>query len=488
MTLLQSDRLGAVVPQLVCRPPDVVSLDAAEEAIELADAYGVCGGYPLDESQRYTLRTALGERADGTWAASTVCDTEPRQNGKNDTINARELAGLVLFGEQLIIHTAHEFPTANESFLRLEAVFANWDDLRKLVRRIRYGNGEQAIEMVSGGRLKYKARTGGGAREFAGADLIVFDEHQHVQPAHIAAAAPARIANPNSQAWYSGSGGLTTSANSWRMRRRALSDDPGRFAYVEHTAEQVSLDGDGRVLSVRPDPMDRDAWAAANPAYGRRISDESMLDMYEELGPEQFSRECLCVWDPEPFVDEGTWVLPQLDYERGCSTAKIDGPMTLAVAVSPHNREWCALAGAGKSTAGGVHAGVLRYDRGTGWLVEELTRWGTRVAVAKDSAAASLIPELTKAGITVDEYTSAQQGAAFGQLFDLTIKGEFTHPSQTELDVAVRHAELRLTEGGVSVLSPKRSTVDISPLVAVTLAASKHLEPSSTAEPEAMWL
>jgi hypothetical protein len=41
----------------------------------------------------------------------------------------------------------------------------------------------------------------------------------------------------------------------------------------------------------------------------------------------------------------------------------------------------------------------------------------------------------------------------------------------------VKHAELRLTEGGVSVLSPKRSSVDISPLVAVTLAASKHLQP-----------
>jgi hypothetical protein len=169
-------------PQILHRPPDVVSLAAAEEAIELADAYGVCDGHPLDESQRFTLQVALGERADGTWAAATVADFEPRQNGKNDTCNARELAGLILFGERLIIHTAHEFPTANESFLRLVAVFENWDDLRAKVARIRYANGEQGIELLSGQRLKYRARTGGSGRGFAKADLTVYDEAQHSRP------------------------------------------------------------------------------------------------------------------------------------------------------------------------------------------------------------------------------------------------------------------------------------------------------------------
>jgi hypothetical protein len=144
-------RLGVQEPQILHLPPDVVSLAAAEEAIELADAYGVCDGFPLAESQKITLRGGLGERADGSWAASTVGDFGPRQGtGKNDKIAARELAGLILFGERLIIHTAHEFPTANESFLRMVAVFENWDDLRRRVARIRYANGEQGIEFCRG--------------------------------------------------------------------------------------------------------------------------------------------------------------------------------------------------------------------------------------------------------------------------------------------------------------------------------------------------
>jgi hypothetical protein len=146
MRSLLSERLGVQVPTVLHSPPDVVSLAAAEDAIELADAYGVCDGYPLAESQKLTLRNGGGERADGLWAATRIADFGPRQGtGKNDKIAAWELAHLLLFGTELILHTAHEFPTANESFLRLVAVFENWDDLRAKVARIRYANGEQGI-------------------------------------------------------------------------------------------------------------------------------------------------------------------------------------------------------------------------------------------------------------------------------------------------------------------------------------------------------
>src|SRR5690349_20880409 len=142
MSLLLDARLGSQDPVIQHLPPGVRSLAAAEEAIELADAYLICDGNPLAESQKITLRGSLGEREDGSWAASRVGDFGPRQGtGKNDKIAARELAGLILFGEQLQIHTAHEFPTANESFLRLVRVFEDHDDLRRRVARLRYANG-----------------------------------------------------------------------------------------------------------------------------------------------------------------------------------------------------------------------------------------------------------------------------------------------------------------------------------------------------------
>ena len=150
MTTLQSDALtGVQRPQILHLPPNVHSLDAAKEAIELADAVGMT----LDESQRFTLNCWLGEQADGLWSAFEIADIEPRQNGKGDTIQARELAGLFVFGERLQIHTAHEFPTANEAFLRMVNVIDANPDLSRKVQKIRYANGEQGIELRNGERL-----------------------------------------------------------------------------------------------------------------------------------------------------------------------------------------------------------------------------------------------------------------------------------------------------------------------------------------------
>src|SRR5262245_61445927 len=124
---MSSKRRGSLEPQIVHAPPRAVSLVDAERAVALANAYGLAGGEELDESQSLMLRLAMGRRRDGKWAAATVGNFEPRQAGKNDTVAARELAGLILLEERLIIHTAHEFPTANEAFLRMAEVFQTWD-------------------------------------------------------------------------------------------------------------------------------------------------------------------------------------------------------------------------------------------------------------------------------------------------------------------------------------------------------------------------
>lgn len=462
-------RQGSTSPQIILPPVDVHSLAAAEEAIELADAYGVADGYPLDDSQRFTLRAALGEARDGRWAAATVADFEPRQSGKNDTLAARELAGLVLFGERLIIHTAHEFPTANESFLRLVSVFENWDDLRKKVARIRYANGEQGIEFLSGQRLKYRARTGGSGRGFAKADLVVYDEAQHLQAEHVAASGPARLANPNTQSWYMGSGGLTTSRNAWRLRRRALSGEAGRFAYVEHTAEQVSLVG-GQIVSVRPDVLDRDAWALSNPAYGRRISDESLMSLYDELGPDLFGRECLCLWDAEPGESGGplrreVWAAVQ------DPTASPAGLMAIGVDATPDQSHASIVVASAQAVE------LIENLPFTAWLVPRIMEMrersrdllGASVAVDPSGPAGFVIPALKIANVPVVEVTGQKMGQACAEMFTAVSEGRLRVRPSVVLDAAVASSRSQ-ARGDAWIWSRKDSNADISPLVAATLA------------------
>jgi hypothetical protein len=66
-------------------------------------------GLHLDEWQQNVIIGSLGEVRPGKWAAFEVGAVVPRQNGKGSILEARELAGMFLFDEKLIIHSAHDF-------------------------------------------------------------------------------------------------------------------------------------------------------------------------------------------------------------------------------------------------------------------------------------------------------------------------------------------------------------------------------------------
>ena len=481
---LLSVRLGVVEPQIVHLPPDVASLAAAEEAIELADAYGICDGYPLAESQRITLRGALAERADGSWAATRVGDFGPRQGaGKTDKIHARELAGLILFGERLIIHSAHEFPTANEAFLRLVGVFENWDDLRRKVKHIYYANGAQSIELFSGQRLLYKTRTGGNVRGFSKADLVVYDEAQMLGRAAVAASGPSKLANPNAQSWFAGSGGMETSAVAWEIRRAAILGTGGRLAYTEATAETVTV-VDGKIRSASPDPADLDAWYRGMPGLGRWVTEESMRAVFDELGPDAFARECLCVWDPEPGT-VGDQVIP-LERWHACLDARsaFAGPPVFAVDVTP-DRSRTSIAAAGVRADGLPHVEIVENRPGTGWaagrLAELKAKWRPKRLLADASGpAGSLIGEAAALGVEIEAVSTREYAASCGRLFDWVSEGFLRHRGDPLLEQALLGATKR-SVGDAWLWDRRTALIDISPLVAATLAVGAVAGPAPVA-------
>ena len=460
---------GVAEPQILHLPPDVVSHDAATEAIELAESVGLF----LDESQRLKLRHFMGTRPDGRWAGTECADIESRQNGKGDTMIARQLYGLFVREETLQIATAHEFPTANEAFLRLVSWIDSSDELSSMVARVRYANGEQGVELLNGCRLKYRARTGGSGRGFAGVSTIYYDEAMYLTDAHMAASRPALITHPDSQVWYASSAGLASSAPMWRLRRRALGGSGGRLAYCEHTAEQVSLDSSGNVQSVRPDPDDRRAWALANPTLGDRISVEAVESERASMSSEMFLRERLGVWDPELGASGRVW--PEDVWQR-CS--KVDnepsGRMHLGVAATP-DRTAASIAFAG----GGVVELALDANRrrvpvAFGALAADVIRIAREldamVMIDPAGPAGFILPELESAYVPVTKLTGQAMGQACGWLYSAVNDGSFRVRKNPELDSAVAGARQQ-DKGDVWVWARKDSTVDVSPLEAVTLAA-----------------
>jgi len=58
--------------------------------------------------------------------------------------------GLFLFGERLIIHSAHQFDTSKEAFNRILMLIENAPDLDKEVARVSRSHGEEGVELLRG--------------------------------------------------------------------------------------------------------------------------------------------------------------------------------------------------------------------------------------------------------------------------------------------------------------------------------------------------
>jgi hypothetical protein len=364
-----------------------------------------------------------------------------------------------MFGERLIIHTAHEFRTAREHFRRMRDLIETCDELRRNVLKVATANGNESIELRSGARLVFAARTSGGGRGLTG-DLVWLDESQRLSSDAIAALTPALAAVPNPQVWYTGSACLPGSDVQHSVVRRGRSDDPGRLFYADWGADPGV------------DVTDRDEWYAANPALGIRIDPEfleAQIRSTAELGT-LFAREHLGVHDM-PDVDAGVFG-PGVWAACADPTSKIVGLPVVALDVSP-GMGWASFAGAGRRADGLAHVELIERAPGTGWVVTAalgITRaQRTPLWVDPRSPAAALIADLRRAGVDVEEMPAGEFPRACVGLQRAVTEGSVRHLGDPKLDVAQSGAAVR-TAGDSWVWGRASSSVDISPLVAVTVA------------------
>jgi hypothetical protein len=452
---------GEQQPRLWHVPEHVSS--AGEEAVELAARAGL----HLDPWEQFVLDGALGERPDGKWAAWEVGLNVPRQNGKGAVLEARELAGPILFGEKLLIHSAHEQATSSEHFLRLLALFEEAEFTSRMLRPIR-GKGSEAILFKNGARILFKTRTGGGGRGLSG-DFVGLDEAMILPEATTSALVPtmaARSISGNPQLWYSGSAVDQTTMDHGvvfaRVRERGMAGEP-RLAYFEWSADaenpaQVSDE-------MRADPF---VWAQANPGLGIRISAEHVGAEAGALGQRAFAVERLGVGDwPATDGTAGQVISDAAWAARLDLSAKSAEPLGLALDVNPE-RTWAAIGAAD----GNRFVKVLEHRAGTGWLVDRAValaeQFSVPVFVDEKGPAASFIGDLEEAGVRVERVNGQEYAQACGEFYDGVDQGTMSHEGSPELTAAVKGAVKRPL-GDAWAWSRKNSGVDITPLVSCTL-------------------
>lgn len=461
---------------------------AGQECIDLAEDAKLY----LDPWQQLAMHHSLVEDDEGRWAALDVVLNVARQNGKGGFLEARQLGEVILFGGQLVIHTAHQFNTAQESFLRLDRVIEGSYSLSRRVKRARRSHGEEGFEFFSGARIRFLARGGDSGRGFSG-DLVLMDEAMKLRAAPIGALMPVLSARPNPQLVYTGSAGLGAESEQLALlRARAMAEgepDPS-LCYLEHSiaphVKECPTDPEGRIVCDQHDDRGEErSFARANPALGIRIRTAYVLQEMRSMRPDLFDRERLGDGDYPEVTDETWQVIPKAKWEALEDAKSRPGdPVAFAIDTNPE-RTWTAISVAGAS-GDGVHAEVVAHRPGTDWVVDYVTerdtKWGPCAWVIDEGGpAGSLVPAIRKALKYEDDEDREDRSElvicpkvreltqACGQFYDRVEDGTLRHLGQAPLTAALAGARKREL-GDAWAWTRKSDGVDVSPLVSGTYA------------------
>lgn len=453
--------------------PEGARFTLADEVADLMEAIG----YQVGPEERLACHALYAQRADGNYVGLDAGIVGPRQNLKTATGLAGALHDTFVQGIDAG-WTSHEFKTSTAAFRDVQGIVEANTWLSSEVLKIRTGSVDPGFELRNGARLDIIARTNKSGRGMARPRLYL-DEALYLTGAMMGAIVPTMSAMPNAHMIVASSPGLHESAilRGYRLRGRSGTDpDLGWIEWSQEQGECARADCDHQPDTEGCWLNDLDAVLRVNPAAPRRISLDYLRQERRTLAaaPEEYLRERMGVWSDPPAEGSGN-VFP-LDAWAACLDARSAIPdgadLTMAVDVA-WDRSAAHVAVAGIREDGLRHVQVIASGDGTDWVVPFLQNARRRplaVAVqATGAPAASLIDDLTRAGLPVTGLSGADVARACGGMYDAITAGRIRHVGQPELERPVATAVAR-SLGDAWALDRKRSLTDIAPLVAVVEA------------------
>lgn len=425
-------------------------------------------GTPLMPWQHQVVNTALEvDPASGRLAYRQVVLTVPRQSGKTTLLLAMAVHRAVALGPARIVYTAQT---------RLDAR-KKWEDDQVPVLeasplagrfRVRKTTGNEAVIFANGshyGIMSVTKKSGHGPT----IDVAVIDEAFAQEDARLEQACkPSMITRPQPQMWIVSTAGddrsvwLRSKVDAGRARSDARLTSGN--AYFEWSASDDA------------DPADPQTWFTCMPALGITVGTDAIRADFESMAGEgklgEFRRAYLNQW-LDAIPDE--WlVIPRESWDALEAEPVTGRQLTLAADVTPQ-RSAAVIAAAWRRPDGHMDVEVVDHRAGVSWLVKRVTEIVKRhrpaaVVIDGKGPAASVVDELVAAGVEVTRPSVPDIAAGCGRFFDMVMDSRtLRHGGQPELTAAVAGA-IRRDLGDGWAWARKAASVDISPLVAVTLA------------------
>jgi hypothetical protein len=276
---------------------------------------------------------------------------------------------------------------------------------------------------------------------------------------------PAQLTRPGAQTVIVSAGGTVESTwlDGWLERGEgAVAAAAGSVALFDWGADP---DAPGY------DPTSPATWWTAHPALGDTIRESAIAAELERAADlASFERSILNVW-PRPRELRRQ----EVALDRWAALVDLDSPPAADVVAFDvaGDRTMACLAQAGW-VGERVVVEVLDYRPGTAWVRPAVRRWLAAhpggVVVADNLAAGAMADQLEAAGVDMVRTGPSHMARACADLLDGVNAGTLGHRGQEVLDVALAGGRRRPLGDGWA-WSRKASTVDVSPVVAATLAA-----------------
>lgn len=291
---------------------------------------------------------------------------------------------------------------------------------------------------------------------------------------------PAQATRKDAQLWVLSTVGTEDSSYLYTKmmagRAAAKAGDSGRVAYFEW-----SLPGGPSEPDVpQVDIDDEDVWWEYMPALGHTVSAHFIRTELErarrdpEKGEAFWLRAYGNQWVKVPTAGTGAGVWPAEVWRAIVSDEAVpSGPIAIGV-----DANWDRTAGSIALAGGGVVELAVDPQRRRlplvfGDLASDVVRiarkTGGVVAVDPSGPAGFILPDLEAAGVSVLKVSGQAMGQACGALFTAVNEQKLAVRRNADLDAAVAGARTK-PMSNAWVWARKDGTVDVSPLVAVTLA------------------
>lgn len=457
--------LGATKPRL--HTPFLTGQNKLQDVKDLCTIVGI----DLLPWQEYVLKDMLTVDKAGLWVRKTNLILVARQNGKTHLARMLILAHLIKWETNVLIMSSNR-SMALDTFRQVTHLIETNDHLKGFVKQIRYANGTESIEMLSGARLDVVASTRDGSRGRTVNGLLFIDELREIDEEGYRAAMPTTRAHAGSHILLTSNAGDAFSKVLNDLRERALDHPPKSFGFYEYSAPQYCKIND------------RVAWAQANPALGYTITEEAIEEAISTSPIENTRTETLCQW-----IDSlsSPWPHGVLEETSDSELTITAGPLTMfGFDVSPSRRNASLVAGQmmpdGKIAIGILETFESQVAVDDLRIAASIKGWADiyrpRMVLFDKYTTATIAERLANAGVVTQDCSGQQFYQACGDLLTGLVNHTVVHNGQDELIQQFNNCAAKVNDSAWRIVK-RKSAGDVSAPISIAMVVSQLMKPQS---------